>query len=106
MTDDEQGEPFSNEERREHNRSHLIVDVHFNGGESTGVASSKDISLGGLYMSTRAEVPVGATLALRIPVADDHVVVKGEVVYANPGKGVGVKFRDLSDDARRSLEQE
>jgi hypothetical protein len=106
MTDDEQPEPFSNDERRVHDRSRLIVDVHFDGGESTGVASSKDISLGGLYMSTHTDIPVGAMLALRIPLAGDHVVVKGEVVYANPGKGVGVKFRDLSDDARRSLEEE
>ena len=106
MTDDEQVEPFSSDDRRQHDRSRLIVDVHFDGGESTGVASSKDISLGGLYMSTRTEIPVGSMLALRIPVAGDHLVVKGEVVYTNPGKGVGVKFRDLSDDARRSLERE
>jgi len=107
MIDDEPAEPFSNEDRREHDRSRLIVNVHFDGGESTGVASSQDISLGGLYMSTRTEIPVGSALALRIPVADgDHVIVKGEVVYANPGRGVGVKFRDLSDEARRSLEQE
>ena len=106
MIDEEQAESFSSEDRRQYDRSRLIVDVHFDGGESTGVASSKDISLGGLYMSTRTEIPVGATLALRIPVAGNHVVVKGEVVYSNPGEGVGVKFRDLSDEARRSLEQE
>jgi hypothetical protein len=102
----EEPEPFSSEERRQHDRSRLIVDVHFDGGESTGIASSKDISLGGLYMSTHTEIPVGAMLALRIPLAGDHVVVKGEVVYTNPGKGVGVKFRDLSAEARKSLEQE
>lgn len=106
MTDEEQAESFSSDERRQHDRSRLIVDVHFDGGESTGVASSKDISLGGLYMSTQTDIPVGSTLALRIPVAGDHVVVRGEVVYANPGKGVGVKFRDLSDEARKSLERE
>jgi hypothetical protein len=106
MTNEEQREPFSTDDRRQHDRSRLIVDVHFDGGESTGVASSKDISLGGLYMSTQTEIPVGATLALRIPVAGDHVVVRGEVVYTNPGKGVGVKFRDLSDEARESLERE
>lgn len=106
MTSDEQADPFSNGERRLHDRSRLILDVHFDGGESTGVASSTDISLGGLYMSTQTEIPVGAMLALRIPTAGDHIVVKGEVVYTNPGKGVGVKFRDLSDDARKSLEQE
>jgi hypothetical protein len=106
MTDDEQVEPFPNDDRRRHDRSRLIVDVHFDGGESTGVASSKDISLGGLYMSTRTETPVGAMLALRIPLAENHLVIKGEVVYTNPGKGVGVKFRDLSEGARKSLEQE
>ena len=106
MTDDEQVEPFSSDDRRQHDRSRLIVDVHFDGGESIGVASSKDISLGGLYMSTRTEIPVGAMLALRIPLADDHLVVKGEVVYTNPGKGVGVKFRDLSYEARKSLEKQ
>jgi len=105
MTNDEQVEPFSNDDRRLHDRSRLIVDVHFDGGESTGVASSTDISLGGLYLSTHTDIPVGAMLALRIPLAGHHVVVKGEVVYKNPGKGVGVKFRDLTDDARRSLEQ-
>ncbi|HEV8589248.1 MAG TPA: PilZ domain-containing protein [Pyrinomonadaceae bacterium] len=97
---DEEPEPFSSENRRQHDRSRLLVDVHFDGAESTGVASTKDISLGGLYMSTRMDIPVGAMLALRIPLGNDHIVVKGEVVYVNSGEGVGVKFRDLSDEAR------
>lgn len=103
FSNEEQAEPFSNDERRLHDRSRLIVDVHFDGGESTSVASSKDISLGGQYISPR-EIGVGAMLALRIPLAGDHVVVKCEVVYTNPRKGVGVKVRDLSDNARRSLQ--
>ena len=57
-------------------------------------------------MSTRTEIPVGAMLALRILLAGDHVVVRREGVYTNPGKGLGVKFRDFADDARNSLEQE
>lgn len=104
MTDDEQAEPFSNDERRLHDQSRVIVDVHFDGGESTAVAGSKDISLGGQYISP-GEIGVGAMLALRIPLAGDHVVVKCEVVYTNPREGVDVKCRDLSDDARRSLQQ-
>jgi hypothetical protein len=44
-------------------------------------------------------------LSLRIPVANEHVVVKGEVVYSNAGEGVGVKFRDLSEEARLLMEQ-
>ena len=105
MTDYEPPEELTSEERRQHDRSRLIVDVHFDGAESTGVASTKDISVGGLYMSTRTEIPVGATLALRIPMGNEHVVVKAEVVYSNPGQGVGVKFQDLSEEARSLMQQ-
>ena len=105
MTDYEQPEELTSDERRQHDRSRLIVDVHFDGAESTGVASTKDISVGGLYMSTRTLIPVGATLALRIPLGNEHVVVKAEVVYSNPGQGVGVKFQDLSEEARSLMRQ-
>jgi hypothetical protein len=96
----------STDERRQFNRSRLIVDVHFDGADSTGIASTKDISLGGLYMSTQAQIPVGATLALRLPLGSEHVVVKAEVVYSNPGHGVGVRFQPLSEQARALMERE
>lgn len=94
------------EERRQYNRSRLIVDVHFDGQESTGVASSKDMSLGGLYMNTQADVPRGGTLMIRIPIGDKEIVCTAEVVYKNPGQGLGVRFLDLSDESRALLEQE
>jgi hypothetical protein len=106
VIDEEPSDEVSPEERRQHDRSRLIVDVHFDGAESTGVASTKDISPGGLYMTTATEIPVGATLAMRIPIGSRHVVVKGEVVYTNPGEGVGVKFRGLSEEDRSLLENE
>ncbi len=95
----------STDERRHYDRSRLIVDVHFDGGDATGVASTQDISLGGLYMNTRTEIPVGETLVLRIPLADRHVVIKADVVYSNPGRGVGVRFHRLPDDTRELMEQ-
>lgn len=98
-------DPQENSNRRQYDRSRLIVDVHFDGAESTGVASTKDISPGGLYMSTQTRIPVGSMLALRIPIGGDHVIVRGEVVYSNPGEGVGVKFHELSDDTRSALER-
>ena len=103
MEDDETFE--DHEERRHFNRSRLIVDVHFDGQESTGVASSKDISVGGLYMNTQADVPRGGTLIIRIPIDDKDIVCTAEVVYKNPGLGLGVRFLDLSDEARALLEQ-
>jgi hypothetical protein len=105
VTDEDRSDEISADERREHDRSRLIVEVHFDGAESTGVASTKDISLGGLYLTTQTRIPVGATLALRIPLGNEHIVVKGEVVYSHPGEGIGVKFRQLSDEARTLIER-
>jgi hypothetical protein len=106
VADEDRPDESSTEDRRHFDRSRLIVDVHFDGADSTGVASSKDISLGGLYMSTQADIPVGATLALRLPLGGEHVVMKAEVVYSNPGHGVGVRFQPLSDEARALMERE
>ena len=106
MADEDQPDEFSTEERRHFDRARLIVDVHFDGADSTGVAGTTDISLGGLYMSTQADIPVGSTLALRLPLGDKHTVVKADVVYSNAGHGVGVKFHPLSDEARALMESE
>jgi PilZ domain len=92
------------DERRRYERSRLIIDVFFNGSDLTGVASTKDMSPGGLYMNTQAEIPEGSVLMLRIPVGDRDIVCNGEVVYSNPGRGVGVNFQGLSDEDRAHIE--
>ena len=93
------------EERRHHDRSRLIVDVFFDGSDATAVASTKDLSVGGLYMNTQQELPEGGLLTLRLPFAEGDVVVNAEVVYSNPGRGVGVRFHGLSDRARAIIER-
>ena len=106
MVDEDQSDEISPDERRQFDRSRLIVDVHFDGADSTGVAGTKDISVGGLYLSTQAQIPEGATLMLRIPLGGEHVIVKADVVYSNPGPGVGIRFHRLSDEARALMKRE
>jgi len=101
-----EGDEMTRDERRQFDRSRLIVDVYFDGGEATGVASTRDLSLGGIYLSTKANIPVGSTLTLRIPVGVQRAVVKGDIVYSNPGQGVGVRFHRLSEEARAVMERE
>ena len=106
MGDDNEGFE-SQEERRSYDRSRLIVDVYFDGKDVTGVASTKDISPGGLYMNTQAEIPEGALLLVRIPFRHDtQVVCNAVAVYSNPGRGVGLKFEGLSDEVKAVLERE
>ena len=92
------------EERRRYDRARLIVDVFFDGADLTGVASTKDISAGGLYMNTQAEMPEGALLTVRLPFGERDVVCNAEVIYSNPGRGVGVRFHGLSEDDRSFIE--
>lgn len=107
MADENERRFDSQEERRNYDRSRLIVDVFFDGKDVTGVASTKDISPGGLYMNTQAEIPEGALLLVRIPFRSEaQVVCNAEVVYSNPGRGVGLRFQGLSDEARAILERE
>ena len=107
MTDDSEVGFEPPEERRAADRSRLIVDVFFDGKDATGVASTKDISLGGLYLQSQASIPEGSLLLIRIPLGQGkQVVCNAEVVYINPGHGVGVKFQGLSAEARSLLESE
>jgi hypothetical protein len=94
------------DERRQYGRSRLIIDVFFNGEDVTGVAGTKDISPGGLYMNTKTEIPEGSLLTLRVPVAGRDIVCNAEVIYSNPGRGVGVRFQGLPEEDRAFLEKE
>ena len=106
MAEEDQPDEISPDERRQFDRSRLIIDVHFDGADSTGIASTKDMSLGGVYLSTQAQIPEGATLTLRIPLGGEHAVIKAEVVYSNPGHGVGVRFHRVPDETRALMERE
>ena len=107
MADELEGNLEAPEERRRHYRSRLIVDVFFDGNDATGVASTKDISVGGFYLNTQANLPEGATLLVRIPLREGHqIVAHAVVVYSNPGRGVGLRFQGLSEENRALIESE
>lgn len=107
MVDELDESRISPDERRQHDRARLIIDVFYDGKDATGVASTQDISVGGLYMNTQANVPEGSVLLVRIPFADGkQVIVNAEVVYCKPGGGMGVSFQGLSPADRELLKIE
>ncbi len=107
MVDELDESPQEPDERRRYDRSRLIVDVFFGNNDATGIASTKDISIGGFYMNTQANLPEGSVLLVRIRVGDGkQVVATAEVVYSNPGRGVGLRFQGLSEENRGLIERE
>lgn len=91
MSTDEQ-ESTGDAERRGADRRKWIVDVQFEGGDATGITHTEDLSLGGLYMSTEADLPTGTRIFMKLTVAGENLEIDGVVAYSAAGRGVGVKF--------------
>ena len=84
-------------ERRVSDRKKLIVDVRFDGGGGTGVANTRDIGAGGLYMTTATALEIATPIVMSVVIGERSLDLTGVVVYSDPGHGVGVRFRDLSE---------
>lgn len=96
MAETEIGDASLPSERRTSDRKKLIVDVRFEGGDGTGIANTRDIGSGGLYMTTTAPLEVGTPIVMALNIGDRAMNILGTVVYSDPGHGVGVRFKDLS----------
>ena len=96
----------TDDDRRTSDRKKLIVDVRFDGGDGTGIANTRDIGAGGLYMTTTAPLSHGATVVLTLNMGDRTLNLNGTVVYADPGHGVGVRFRNLDPSDEDFLKKE
>jgi hypothetical protein len=106
MTDAKFGDPISSGERRDSDRKKLIVDVRFEGGDGTGIANTRDIGIGGLYMTTSALLDIGTPVMMAMNVGSRSMKLGGVVVYADPGHGVGVRFKDANAEDLEFLRSE
>ena len=78
------------------------VELEFSSGKRS--ARISDISAGGCYIDTIAQVPVGEPLALLISRANgESMSFRGRVAYILDGFGFGVEFIDLTDEHRQFL---
>lgn len=102
----EPNEALSPSERRHSDRKKLIVDVKFDGGDATGIANTRDIGVGGLYMTTTTHLKQGLPIVMRLTIGGREITFEGVVAYIDPGQGVGVRFQNLSDDEKNLLVKE
>ncbi len=93
-------------DRRQSDRKKLIVDVHFEGGDATGIANTTDISTGGLFLKTNASLRIGGHLLMRLTCGGKDLILNGIVAYAETGKGFGISFQDLTAEKEILLKNE
>ena len=78
------------------------VELEFASGKRS--ARISDISLGGCYIDTIAQVPVGDPLTLHIAsTSGESMQFNGKVAYVLDGFGFGVEFVDLTEEQRQFL---
>lgn len=106
MTRKEPNEALAPSERRYADRIKLIVDVNFEGGDGTGIANTRDIGIGGLYMTTNSRLETGTPIFMRMTVGEKEISVEGVVVYTDPEQGVGIRFQNLSEENETLLKRE
>ena len=93
----------ASDDRREFNRKKLIVEVSFNGGETTGIANTRDMGIGGFYLATQTELLEGTLLFFKLNLGEKEMNLSGVVVYSDPGQGVGVRFHNLSTEDEQAI---
>jgi Tfp pilus assembly protein PilZ len=106
MTKNEFAENVSASERRGTDRKKLIIDVRYSDGDATAIANTRDIGIGGLYMTTNAKLEIGTPLSMTMTINTKEVSLSGVVVYTDPGHGVGIRFNNLSPEDESLLMSE
>ena len=106
MTENDFAGALAPSERRHSDRKKLIVDVHFEGGDATGIANTRDIGIGGLYMLTNAYLESGTPIVVCLSIGGKEICINGAVVYTDPGQGVGIRFHNISQEILEILRRE
>lgn len=92
---------YDGRDRRRHERVSIDLQVDING--ANGINHSIDISAGGLYVATSANIVVGTAITLGIWLRKKRFVVNAIVRTVDPGIGVGVEFVGLCDADRKAI---
>ena len=106
MLSEETDEAYAYAERRQSDRRKLIINVEYERGDGTGIASTREIGVGGLYLITNAPLKTGTPLFMRMTIGGEEIGLNGVVIYTNPGNGVGIRFQKISEKNEALLKRE
>lgn len=92
-------------DKRKYQRVPLMTEVQSSKSGAPLVLPMRDISIGGLFVQTKHNLPHGTVLQMRFYL-DGKVLIEaeGKVVYTAPGLGLGIEFTELPPNQREAIE--
>ena len=91
-------------ERRRHPRYTCSTELEIEWGSEILRASVKDISGSGMFISIAEPLWMRAEFSARIPLAQP-LVLDCVVRRIEPGRGMGVEFKDIAPTMRKALDE-
>ena len=97
------------EEKRQHERKAVNVNLTFRSGDNFYMGRTKDLSLGGLFFETNEDLDIGTELNVELKLLKKSLVLRTEVVWALTGddgrtQGVGVRFLELPPETKKTIQ--
>jgi c-di-GMP-binding flagellar brake protein YcgR len=91
-------------ERRRHPRYSCSTELEIEWGSEVLRASVKDISNSGMFIATNDPLWMRAEFSARIPLPQP-LVLDCVVRRIEPGRGMGVEFKDVAPAMRKALDE-
>ena len=94
------------DERRINRRKRLLLEAKWESMSRRHEARVDDVSLGGCFVNTYAQVELGEHIDLEIQLASgEWLPLRGQVASYQPGVGFGMSFTSLSAEETAGLEE-
>jgi len=84
------------QDRRRSPRYPFVGSIEMREGtsEDKRTASVRELSLNGCYVDTENLYPVGTALAIKLFTEAEFFEAQASVIYSQPGRGMGLMFRE------------
>jgi len=94
-------------DKRQYRRVKLITELQCEAVGREEVAVSRDISVGGMFVTAKNPFPQNSEIALsfRLRSGDPLISCRGKIMHSIKGRGMGVMFLDLSEEVRETLQK-
>lgn len=92
------------QEKRKHPRVRVPLEARWQGQSGKYEARIDEIGMGGCYIESLGQVTVGERIIFQVQTPEGRwLVLHGEIVYAQPAMGFGVRFLPLAPPTEREL---